>query len=409
MYRHPTSVQSAAASRVRIAALAVLAACVLAAAVSAAPALAAEQHPYNEGCKALAVGDVDKAIKLFAEAVKLDPKDTDALNNLAVCYIESEQYSKALPLLEKVLALNAKYRGADLNIGAGYILQDQPDKATPPTTKAKDSPATANGKTVEAAAYYNLGLIDAQAGRYAKAQEEFEQSAKVKPSVATDVALAGVLLAQGEYDAAVKNLKDAAAKAGDELKATVKTDLAIAYYRRGMDRLEAKDFTGADDDFTASNGQEQNDFAKMGAALVAAERGDYDEATDVLTELKDSGSTAALKAAAAENLTRVEDLSGGTTGGWVSSLVVFGGGVLFALQVFVVLRAAARRRRGAAAAMVFVAAAVGVLTAAVFALTFFGVLDSQVLVLGALAVDVVVIVLTLVLSSAGARGQTRPA
>ena len=70
-------------------------------AVAAAPAPGATTHPYNRGCEALAAGDIATATKLFQEALKLDPADTDALNNLAVCYVKTGDYSKALPLLQK--------------------------------------------------------------------------------------------------------------------------------------------------------------------------------------------------------------------------------------------------------------------------------------------------------------------
>jgi len=357
---------------------------------------AAPKHPYNEGCKALAAGDVAAATKLFAEAVKLDPKDTDALNNLGVCYLESGDYDKALPLFQKVLRLNRRYRGADLNIGAGYLFQNEPAKAEPPTERAQDTPATANGTRVKAAALYNLALIDAQAGRLAKAQAGLEKSADIAASSRTDVALAAVLSAQGEHDEGIALLtRVAEADPEPDLATTVSADLAAAYYQRGMARLEAGEVAKASADFAASNEQAKNDYAAMGLALVEAERGRHDAAVTVLTRLADNADSPQLAKAAARNLARVQEMPGGVAGTWLEWVVLYGGGVLFALQAYVVMIALTGRRRGAGVSPVAVLGAVaGVATAAVFALVFFDVVSSPVLVLAALAADVVIVALT---------------
>jgi len=359
------------------------------------PAAAAAQHPYNQGCRALAAGNVAKATTLFAQAVKMDAKDTDALNNLAVCYMMKGDYDKALPLLEKVLRLNERYRGADLNIGADYLFRDEPTRAEAPTRKAQDAPLTKTGKSVKAAAFYNLGLIDAQAGRYGKAESNFDEAAKIAPAPRTDIALAGVLSAQGRHDEAIATLQQVATDGADqELTDTLRNDLAAAYYQRGMARLEADDVEGASKDFTASNEQVKNDYARMGLALVDAEQGRRGDAVDALTDLGESDVSPALAKAATENLGRVEDLPGGATDAWVQWLVVYGGGVLFAVQTFAVMRAASRHGRGRSQLMVAVGALAAVATAIVFALAFFDVLSSTVLVLAALGVDLAIIALT---------------
>ena len=403
-------------SRRRVAVVVALLALVVAASCVArvAPAAGATSHPYNKGCKALAQGDLAKATALFTEAVKLEPTDTDALNNLAVCYIQSGQFAKAEPLLKKVLRLNAKYRGADLNIGAGYIITGEPTAGREPTEKATDAPPTANGKDVEAAAYYNLGLIEADAGDYAKAQEDLEKSATVAASVQTDVALGCVQCAQGDYDQGIETLEGAAAQQPDQdLAAAVTWNLAAAYYQRGMTKLEDGDVEGAQADFTASQEQQKNGYAEMGLALVSAEQGDTDAAVATLTELKDTADEPKLAEAAAINLTRVQDMEGGggTGGGggdgetgWLFWLVVAGGGLLFAVQTYAVMRAAAARPRGPLALPIAaIGAVVGVATAAVFALVFFDVFGDSMYVLVALAVDVVVVALTWLSPAMGRR------
>jgi len=364
-------------------------------AAAASPAASATKHPYNAGCEALAAGDIAKATTLFKEAVKLDPSDTDALNNLAVCYVETGDYGKALPLLQKVLRLNSRYRGADLNIGAGYLFQGNTDKAEPPTRRAQDTPPTKVGKSVKAAALYNLGLIAARDGRYADAQASFEKSAAVAPSVQTDLALACTLNAQRDYDRGIASLERLAKseKSGDMLRA-IDANLAAAYYQRGMAKLEKGDLEGAESNFTRSKDTVANDYARMGLALVDAERGDDAAAIAVLTDLKQSSGAPRLAKAASANLDRVRSVAGGAVS-WLKWLVLLGGGVLFAVQFYVVMRAATvSRRRGALGQVrVVLGIVAGLATAAVFAWAFFYPPDTPMWVLVALGVDLAVVVL----------------
>jgi len=364
-------------------------------AVAAMPAPGATTHPYNRGCQALAAGDIAKATTLFKEAVKLDPADTDALNNLAVCYVKTGDYSQALPLLQKVLRLNKLYRGADLNIGAGYLFQGDTDKAEPPTRRAQDTPPTKNGKSVKAAALYNLGLIAAQDGRYADAQASFEKSVAAAPSVQTDLALACTLCAQKDYDQGIASLERLAKseQGGDMVKA-IDANLAAAYYQRGMSKLEKGDRDAAAADFTRSKDTVANDYARMGLALVDAEKGNDSAAIAVLTDLKRSSSTPQLAKAASFNLDRVRSVAGGG-GSWLKWLVLLGGGVLFAVQFYVVMRAAtvSRRRAALGRAKVALGIVAGVATAAVFAWAFFEPPGTPLWVLVALGVDLVVVAL----------------
>jgi len=366
--------------------------------VTAAPAPGATKHPYNRGCEALAAGDIATAKDLFKEAIKLNPSDSDALNNLAVCYVKTGNYRTALPLLQKVLRLNAKYRGADLNIGASYLFQGDTGEAAAPTHRAQDTPPTETGKSVKASALYNLGLIAAEDGQYANAQTYFEKSAAVAASAQTDLGLATAWCAGGEYDQGISSLKDIAASNPDEAVAqAVDTNLAAAYYQRGMTKLEKGDVKGAAADFTESDKTAKNDYATMGLALVDAEQGDKTAAIATLTDLKESSDLPGLAKAASLNLTRVTSMNGtadGTTS-WLKWLVLIGGGVLFAVQFYVVMRAATPSRRQGAlgAAQVALGIVAGLATAAVFAWAFLYPPDTPLWVLVALGVDVVVVAL----------------
>ena len=374
-------------------------------AMGAGPALAASEHPYNQGCEALARGDVDKAKTLFQEAVKLDPSDTDALNNLAVCHMMAGDYGDALPLLQKVLRLNARYRGADLNIGAAYIFTDDLARAKPPTARAQSGRKTAAAKRVQATAYYNLGLIAARQGRFADAKAAFERSLEVVSTVSARIGLAASLCALGDFDAGLPMLQRVKS-ADEQTAASLAANLAAAYYQRGIAKLADGDLAGADEDFARSTQAAANDYAQLGRALVDAERGDRDAAAGLLTELTTSAESPALKRAAQANLDRLDALADSERP-WFKWLVLALGALLFSCQAYVLTDAlAARPRRHAAVVWkVVVGIVVGLAAAVVLALAFFDPLRSPLWVALAVAVDLVVVVLVW----RGSRGSPRAA
>lgn len=362
-------------------------------AMGAGQALSATEHPYNRGCEALARGDLDKATALFREAIKLDPSDTDALNNLAVCDMMTGDYRAALPLLQKVLRLNPRYRGADLNIGASYIFQDTFARAKPPTERAQSGGKTAAAKRVQAAAYYNLGLIAARQGRFVDAKSAFERSLKVAPTTSARVGLASSLCALGDFAAGLPMLEQTEST-DDKTAAALKANLAAAYYQRGLAKLAYGDVAAADQDFDRSTQAAANDYALVGRALVDAERGDRGAAAVLLHEVKASAESPALERAAQANLDRLSALADDESQ-WLKWLVLAGGALLFAFQTYVLVGAlaASPRRDAAVVAKVVVGILAGLGAAVVLALAYFDPFRSPLWVALALAVDLVVVVL----------------
>ena len=125
--------------------------------------------------------------------------------------------------------------------------------------------------------------------------------------------------------------------------------------------------------------------------------------------LSKSAADPQLAKAASANLASVKKMTGGGTGvggggssSWVTWLVWIGGGVLFAVQFYVVMRAAtpARRRGSLGTVKVVLGAVVGIATAAVFAWAFVDPPSSPLIVLVALAIDVIVVVLAALPSAA---------
>lgn len=369
-----------------------------------ATAIAANEHPYNSGCEALDRGDVKKAKAFFQEAVKLDPKDTDALNNLAVCFMRMGDYDAALPLLQKVLRLNARYRGADLNIGTVYVFQDDLTRAKPPTERATAGGTTAAAKRVKADAYYNLGLIAAREGRFADAHAAFERSLEVQSTVAARIGMACALCALGDFDSGLPIL-EAASSEDEETAAALKVDLAAAYYQRGMHKLAQGDLAGAGEDFARSTEAVENEYALMGQAIVDAEQGDRAEAASLLNEVKASTESPELQRAVETNLARLEALADDETQ-WLKWLVLAVGALLFACQTYVLVGAlaASPRRDGAVVWKVVLGILVGLATAVVLVLAFIDPFRGPLWVAVALAIDLVVVALVGRATSGAAHG-----
>ena len=69
--------------------------------------------------------DLDKAIELMKDAVKLDPKFTNAYFHLGKFYARKEMYEDAIKQFEKVLAIDADYGAAKEEIEAVKIIKAQ--------------------------------------------------------------------------------------------------------------------------------------------------------------------------------------------------------------------------------------------------------------------------------------------
>jgi len=68
---------------------------------------------YNEAVKYLNDGNIDLAIPLFEEAIKLDPKLADAYYQLGMAYVNKGENEKAISNLEKYLELEPEGKNAN--------------------------------------------------------------------------------------------------------------------------------------------------------------------------------------------------------------------------------------------------------------------------------------------------------
>jgi len=75
------------------------------AAPAASASSTAAESPTGAANRLMAQGSVDQAAQVLEEALKVNPFDPVALNNLAVAKVENQQYNEALSLLERAAHL----------------------------------------------------------------------------------------------------------------------------------------------------------------------------------------------------------------------------------------------------------------------------------------------------------------
>jgi len=80
---------------------------------------------YNEAIKYFNEGNIDSAIPLFQEAIKLDPKLADTYYQLGMAYVNKGENEKAISNLEKYLELEPQGKNANTAQSILNFLKDQ--------------------------------------------------------------------------------------------------------------------------------------------------------------------------------------------------------------------------------------------------------------------------------------------
>jgi tetratricopeptide (TPR) repeat protein len=81
------------------------------------------------GIANMKLGNMDDARKAFTTAVKRDPSNVDALNNLGAVYCLQRKYRPSVRYLKQALALDESKAATHLNLAEAWMGQHQTDRA----------------------------------------------------------------------------------------------------------------------------------------------------------------------------------------------------------------------------------------------------------------------------------------
>lgn len=74
-------------------------------------------------------GKLQKAQALYRKAIKLNPDNVQALNNLGVTYISQGKYKRAIARFNDVLKIRPDYTDAHYNLACVYAKKNNPDRS----------------------------------------------------------------------------------------------------------------------------------------------------------------------------------------------------------------------------------------------------------------------------------------
>jgi len=121
-------------------------------------------------------GKTDIALKLYNEILKIDPNQSQVLNNLGIIYADLGENQKAIGCYEKLTKNNPNFADAHNNLGVVFKTLGENQKAKECYEKAIAI------KPDYADAHNNLGLIYADLGENQKAKSCYEKAIAINPN-----------------------------------------------------------------------------------------------------------------------------------------------------------------------------------------------------------------------------------
>lgn len=223
--------------------------------------------------------DLDHAIKMFLEAIRIDPKFARAHYTLGRCYIHhgqgyggTEYFLKAERALQRAIELDPDIPGAHLQMVYVYLNRGEKDKAL--ATLAEVRRKAPNDPTV----FIVAGMLYRLNGLYDRALKQYDRLVELSPR---DIVIAGynrgrILTYRHEYSEALAAFAEARAVEPDH--PLIKTFLAVTYFTMG--RID--DCQRLVDEVTALHPHFEPIHILRGWCHSA--RGEHDKALSVITQ-----------------------------------------------------------------------------------------------------------------------------
>jgi tetratricopeptide (TPR) repeat protein len=227
---------------------------------------AAEFYSLFDRALALAnQGRYPEAIREWEKALKIDPENPKAQNNLGIALVKSGKVPDGIAHLERAVQLKPEYAEAHSNLGKALSLAGRPDEAMAHWQTAVELyPDFAD-------AHASLGFGLARKGRLEEAIAHWRKAIEVDPQLADVQSNLGVALSEkGQFDEAIAHFEKALEVKPDDIEIHNNLGAALLHRRNTaaaiahFERVLAAEPTHAQAQFN------------LGAALV--QEGSFDEA-----------------------------------------------------------------------------------------------------------------------------------
>ena len=134
------------------------------------------EEVFNLAVKNHQEGKIDVAQDLYNQVLKINPNYSQALNNLAIIFLNLQEYQKAKEYYEKSVEINPNYADAHYNLGMVFDELGENQK----TKECYEKAIEINPNHVNA--YNNLGILFKESGDLQKAKECYEKAIELNPN-----------------------------------------------------------------------------------------------------------------------------------------------------------------------------------------------------------------------------------
>ncbi|HZW40504.1 MAG TPA: tetratricopeptide repeat protein [Ignavibacteriaceae bacterium] len=282
---------------------------------------------FNQGIEALKQSNYDQAVVFFDSSLAVEQNYLTYFQK-GFAYLKNNQLDLAKENFNKALSMNNTFDLGYFNLAQAHLRSQEYDKAVENYKKAaevttndairKDANSLIeNSKQMEATDYFNKGnelqknnqfeealamydksleiFTDAKAHYqkgivYFKMKQNDQAMQQLKESIAEDdsfdqayIALAGLYLAEKNYDSAIVLYKKASTVASsDEMKQNASNGIGRVYLFMGNASLKDKKYDKAIDELTQSTQLFPNDQGYLSLARAYIEKKKYDDALTAL-------------------------------------------------------------------------------------------------------------------------------
>ena len=192
---------------------------------------------YEAGSAYLRANHLDKAREMFAHALSMDPRHTDAMNAIGVVLTKRGRYDAAIEQFRQALAVRDE-NGVRMNLALTYYLKGERETAD---RMFEQVVALDEGygelfefmSTVgDAQEYYDIGVSYLRQSRLDQALEQFDLALGSDPKFAEAIGAQGVIAChRGQYDKALALFQQASELVPTQLG--FQMNIALAYHLRG--------------------------------------------------------------------------------------------------------------------------------------------------------------------------------